>query len=279
MPELPEVETVLRRISPILIGGVVREIIHLSPSLRYPIQSDFSTRLVGQGVHSVTRQGKYIFIHLNNSNILLVHLGMSGMFEMIDTPSHEKRKHDHLIARLDKGAFLVFHDPRRFGDLRIFEGKDDPDYIKYTRNLGIDALDPALTPEIWIQKASKSRVPIKNFLLDQSIVAGIGNIYACEALYQASISPIRSAQQVTKLEWDALHTAILDVLQRALISGGSTLRDFRDQQGNGGYFQHDFHVYDRAGELCRHCSPAQDAVIIRIIQSGRSSFYCPHHQL
>ncbi len=271
MPELPEVETVMRGLETAMKGHVIRNVKTARDTLRGPLPVDFAARMEGRTITSFARRAKYILAALEDGETLLVHLGMSGRFRIgkeIDT-----RPHDHVVFTLDDGTRVVFNDPRRFGQIDLFD--------KTPRNLaalGPEPLDnTAFNGKILKAALEGRKTPIKLALLDQTIVAGIGNIYACEALYMARIHPSRPAGSLGAQECADLADAVKDVLAAAIKAGGSTLRDYRTVEDGLGYFQHEFKVYDRAGKPCArapaHAAP--DHVIERFTQGGRSTYMCP----
>ncbi|TDI62213.1 MAG: bifunctional DNA-formamidopyrimidine glycosylase/DNA-(apurinic or apyrimidinic site) lyase [Alphaproteobacteria bacterium] len=279
MPELPEVETVRTGLEQSLVGRRFDRVEARRPDLRFPIPTDLATRLQGHRVLRVNRRAKYLQIIIDDNSadrtVVILHLGMSGRVNLMPAPDAgphaDLLKHDHLVFDLDDGARMVFNDPRRFGFIALSRESalDDHDYFK---DMGPEPLGNAFNAEILSQALKDKDTPIKAALLDQRVVAGLGNIYVCEALYDAGISPKRKARTVAGLRADRLVPAIKDVLQRAIAAGGSTLRDFAQLDGQSGYFQHSFRVYGREGEAC--LSPGCDKVVKRITQSGRSTFYC-----
>lgn len=270
MPELPEVETVKRGLEPVLTGATFTKLTLNRPNLRYSFHPDMKKIVEGAQCLGLRRRGKYLWIDLNNGQTLVVHLGMSGSFTINPT---EIKKHDHVIFETDKGDIITYNDPRRFGFM-IFVGTGKEHDHKSFSNMGVEPLGNEFHGEALCNTLKNKKSPIKTALLDQSVVAGVGNIYACEALYMAEISPLRPANKLTKADGQNLVDAIRTVLAAAIESGGSSLRDHRQTDGTMGYFQHSFNVYDRAGEKC----PETGGAIMRIIQSGRSTFYCPKKQ-
>ena len=274
MPELPEVETVVRGLSPVLQGRRLAAVTARRPDLRFPLPPNFAERLTGRRVVRVARRAKYMVFGLDDATVVLGHLGMSGRLQVVagDAPLD---KHDHLVFVTEDGASLRFNDPRRFGffDLTTEAAFDAHPMIA---PLGPEPLGNAFDPVTLSDALRGRRTPIKAALLDQRIVAGLGNIYVCEALYEAAISPRRGAHTIPGRRAARLVPAIRDVLNRAIAAGGSTLRDYRHADGNLGYFQIAHAAYGREGEPCRRCGAP--AAIRRITQSGRSTFYCPAHQ-
>ncbi len=270
MPELPEVETVRRGLAPRIEGEVLRGLTLYRPDLRYPFPLRMAERFVGRELQALRRRAKFLIFDFGGDGFL-GHLGMSGSYRV--APLGEARlKHDHMA--LEFGDFeVIYHDPRRFGAVDVFEGEalSHPWLLK----LGVEPLGNAFGGGYLAEVLRGRKSSIKSALLNQNIVAGLGNIYVSEALWQSGISPLRSADGLSAKEADALAENIRDVLERALKSGGSTLRDYRNAEGGTGYFQHEFHVYDQEGEDCKNGCGAK---IMRIAQSGRSSFYCPKCQ-
>ncbi len=278
MPELPEVETVMRGLAPVMEGAVILRADVNRPDLRWPFPAHMAERLAGQPVKQLRRRSKYILADLGSGESLLIHLGMSGRMLVSgdplgqfvrDHPSPEK--HDHVVVYMDNGARITFNDPRRFGAMDLLDTAT-ADQHKLLASLGPEPLGNTFN-EAHLTAALEGRnMPIKSALLDQRIVAGLGNIYVCEALYRARIHPARKAGRISKPRVAALVPIIRSVLGEAIEAGGSSLRDFRQADGELGYFQHNFDVYGREGAPCR--TPDCGHVIKRIVQSGRSSFYC-----
>ena len=280
MPELPEVETVVRGLRPRLEGHVLARVQQRRDSLRFPLPADFAKRLTGRRVRAVGRRAKYILVYLDNEEVLLAHLGMSGRMVLVRQPGEALDPHDHLIFHTEEGAELRFNDARRFGMMDLVP-ETELDEHKLLRNLGPEPLSNAFNGPALAESLAGKRTPIKAALLDQRVVAGLGNIYACEALYFAGLSPRRQAYTVQGGRAERLARAIRDVLTRAVAAGGSSLRDYVQADGELGYFQHEWAVYDREGEPCPHCSGEAKrncAGIRRLVQSGRSTFYCATHQ-
>jgi formamidopyrimidine-DNA glycosylase len=265
MPELPEVETIRRSLLPKVRGALITAVEVRERRLRRPVALDFERSLLHRRVLGITRQGKYLLFDLGGERCLLVHLGMSGSLEIkpIDAPAEE---HDHVRLGLAGGRAIVFNDPRRFGLLRVA----DAGALTELATLGADPLTERWSGRRLRELLRARRRPIKNVLMDQVLIAGIGNIYANEILFRAGVRPTRRSRTLSRRELDALARAIPSVLGEAVRLGGSSISDFRDGDGRLGYFQLRFHVYDRAGEPCRVCGTP----IRRIILGGRSSFYC-----
>ncbi|WP_299700498.1 bifunctional DNA-formamidopyrimidine glycosylase/DNA-(apurinic or apyrimidinic site) lyase [uncultured Tateyamaria sp.] len=278
MPELPEVETVRRGLAPAMEGAVVARADVNRPDLRWPFPEKMAERLTGQQVLGLRRRSKYILADLGSGETLLVHLGMSGRMLVSGDPLgqfvHEHpapEKHDHVVLHMDNGARITFNDPRRFGAMDLLDTAT-ADQHKLLAVLGPEPLGNAFNEDHLVAAFEGKNTPVKSALLDQRIVAGLGNIYVCEALYRAGISPTRKAGRISKQRVAALVPIIRDVLAEAIEAGGSSLRDFRQADGELGYFQHRFDVYGREGEPCR--TPGCSHEVTRIVQSGRSSFYC-----
>lgn len=289
MPELPEVETVRRGLQPAMEGARFTQVEIRRPDLRFPLPKNFVKRLEGQTVTGLGRRAKYLMADLSSGEVLIMHLGMSGSFHVLhgadaNTPGtfhHERGKignHDHIVFRMSSGATVTFNDPRRFGFMKLVErGKlDDEPMIA---SLGPEPLGNAFDAAMLAQACQGKKTSIKAALLDQQIVAGLGNIYVCEALHRSHISPKRMASAVSNRKGEPnertglLVDSIKAVLQDAIKAGGSSLRDHRQTDGDLGYFQHHFRVYDREGEKCP--TPGCSGTIKRIVQTGRSTFFCP----
>ncbi|NOD49391.1 MULTISPECIES: bifunctional DNA-formamidopyrimidine glycosylase/DNA-(apurinic or apyrimidinic site) lyase [unclassified Ruegeria] len=278
MPELPEVETVRRGLSPAMEGVVIEQADVNRPDLRWPFPERMAERLTGQRVDRLRRRSKYILADLSSGETLLIHLGMSGRMTVSGDPLgrfvHEHpmpEKHDHVVFHMANGARVTFNDPRRFGAMDLMPTATADDH-KLLSVLGPEPLGNDFHEEHLIEAFKGKNTPVKSALLNQGIVAGLGNIYVCEALYRGKVSPRRKAGQISASRVAALVPIIRQVLQDAIEAGGSSLRDFRQADGELGYFQHSFDVYGREGEPCR--TEGCGATIKRITQSGRSSFYC-----
>jgi len=288
MPELPEVETVRRGLAPVMLGARIDKVDLHRADIRFPFPSSFAARLTGQRIVDLKRRAKYLLFELDGGETLIAHLGMSGSFRMektvASTPGkfhHERSKdpkHDHVVLVLDNGWVITYNDPRRFGfmDLGPTETLEQHPRV---RGLGAEPLAPEFDAARLAQLLASSRAPLKSALLDQKRIAGLGNIYVCEALFRARLAPTRSASifadargAPTKAA-KAVSDAIRAVLEEAVEAGGSTLRDHRQANGELGYFQHVFKVYDREGLPCLR--PRCRGIIKRIAQGGRSTFYCP----
>ena len=292
MPELPEVETVRRGLQPVFEGARIAEVEQRRPDLRYPFPADFSARLRGRTVVALVRRAKYLLLHLDRDPVLICHLGMSGSFRILEGgeaatpgdfhfPRSKDEKHDHAVFHLegaDGGRHrVVFNDPRRFGFMLFAQGAS-LDAHPSLAGLGVEPTGNALDGKLLAHLLSGRWTPIKAALLDQRLIAGLGNIYVCEALWRAGIAPTRLAGAVAAdaVLCEMLALAIRDVIAEAIRAGGSSLRDHIRTDGSLGYFQHSFSVYDREGCACPR--PGCDSTIARIVQSGRSTFYCPSCQ-
>jgi formamidopyrimidine-DNA glycosylase len=283
MPELPEVETVRLGLVPVLAGRRLARVAVNRPDLRIPFPPDFAARLKGRRVAGLVRRAKYILVRFDDGgDSLLIHLGMSGRMAVegpgLANAPRTPSPHDHVVIETDAGGRVVFNDARRFGLMTLIAPGEEASH-PLLAGLGPEPLDEAFTADV-LACALKGRAsPIKAALLDQRVVAGLGNIYVCEALYRSGISPRRRAGTVQGARARRLHGAIRAVLAEAIKAGGSTLRDHRRPDGELGYFQHSFAVYGREGETCPSCeSPRACGGIRRIVQSGRSTFFCPARQ-
>lgn len=279
MPELPEVETVRRGLSPVMEGAVIARADVNRPDLRWPFPERMAERLTGKRVIRLRRRSKYVLADLDSGETLLVHLGMSGRMLISGDPLgkfvHEHpaaQKHDHVVFHMENGARITFNDPRRFGAMDLMETAHEAEH-KLLAVLGPEPLGNDFHEAILVQAFKGRNTPVKSALLDQRIVAGLGNIYVCETLFRAGISPTRKAGRISAVRVAALVPIIRDVLAEAIEAGGSSLRDFRQADGELGYFQHSFDVYGQEGEPCK--TQGCTATILRVVQSGRSSFYCP----
>ena len=282
MPELPEVETVRRGLQPSMEGAVIVTAQVNRPDLRWPFPERMAERLTGARVNQLRRRSKYILADLDTGETLLIHLGMSGRLTVSGDPlgqfvhQHpQAEKHDHVVFDMDNGARVTFNDPRRFGAMDLLE-TGTAEQHKLLSVLGPEPLGNDFHEAHLIEAFRNKNSPVKTALLDQGIIAGLGNIYVCEALFRAGISPRRKAKQISAKRIATLVPIIRQVLQDAIAAGGSSLKDFRQADGELGYFQHSFDVYGREGEPCR--SEGCKAQIQRITQSGRSSFFCAQCQ-
>jgi formamidopyrimidine-DNA glycosylase len=300
MPELPEVETVRRGLQPAMEGAKIVHAEARRKDLRFPFQKDFIARLEGQTVTGLGRRAKYLMVDLSSGDVLLMHLGMSGSFRVVAAdsksapgkfhhPRGEERVHDHVVFHMSSGATVIFNDPRRFGYMKIF-ARDRIDDEPLLRGLGPEPLGNEFDAAMLAQACANRKTSLKAALLDQRVVAGLGNIYVCEALFRAHLSPRRlAATLATKAgqrkgvaggeptdHAKRLVSAIHAVLNQAIKAGGSSLRDHRQTTGELGYFQHSFQVYDREGKKCE--SPGCGGIVRRFTQNGRSTFWCPKCQ-
>jgi formamidopyrimidine-DNA glycosylase len=268
MPELPEVETTLRGIAPSLTNRRITEIVIRNSALRWPVHQDVN-KSVDRQVKACRRRAKYLLIELDGAaGGLMIHLGMSGSLRVC-AAEDEPRRHDHVDIVLDDGKCIRFNDPRRFG---MFTWWDSPaEEHPLLRHLGPEPLTPGFSGDYLKKRSSGRKGAVKNFIMDGKIVVGVGNIYASEALFMAGIHPIRAAGRVSATRYEALASAICDVLERAIRSGGTTLQDFHDTEGNPGYFAQELLVYDREGKRCFRC----DSTIRKKVIGQRSSYYCP----
>ena len=279
MPELPEVETVRRGLVGALEGKRLVRVRVRRPDLRFPLPPGFEKRLRGRRVETLGRRGKFLLIGLEGDLTLIAHLGMSGRFRIYDDPAPALERHDHVIFETEGGGSVRFNDPRRFGFMDLADTKVLSSHPRLA-GLGPEPLAGDFDGPALARALKGRRGPVKAALMDQSVVAGLGNIYICEALFRAGLSPRRKAGTVQGGRADKLVRAIKDVLAEAIDAGGSSLRDHRRPDGELGYFQHSFAVYGRAGEPCPGCGcdAARTGGIRRIIQSGRSTFYCAAKQ-
>ncbi|MEC7490103.1 MAG: bifunctional DNA-formamidopyrimidine glycosylase/DNA-(apurinic or apyrimidinic site) lyase [Pseudomonadota bacterium] len=286
MPELPEVETVRRGLARVMEGRRIARVEVRRTDLRLPVPDDFADRLVGRTLERLRRRAKYLIGEFDDGTVLLVHLGMSGRMLIETSENHQKigefvgksdahQTHEHIVFHVGNGTVIRFSDPRRFG-LMVLTDQTKVAHHKLLFHLGPEPTDSAFTGGFLSQKLKGKKTPIKSALLDQRIVAGLGNIYACEALFDAGISPRRAAANIQGERANRLTQAIREVLERAILAGGSTLQDHVMPSGELGYFQHQFSVYGRDGEKCPGCNC--NKTIRRIVQSGRSTFYCSSRQ-
>ena len=271
MPELPEVETVKRGLSPFLAGRKIVSVEKARPDLRWPIPGSLEHVLTGARVLKLERRGKYILWYTQDGMVIILHLGMSGRVLITKDLPKVKNAHDHLIFETEDGFFIRYNDPRRFGFIDIVPLKNLGEYRSLAA-LGPEPLSNTFNASALRQKINKKQSPIKSVLLDQTIIAGLGNIYVCEALHRSGISPRRKAKNISENKIYSLVIAIRVVLQDAIDAGGSTLKDHLQTTGEMGYFQNQFRVYSREGEGCMKKSCP--GIIKRIIQSGRSTFFC-----
>ena len=296
MPELPEVETVRRGLQPVMEGATIETVEQRRPDLRFPFPDGFAAQLTGRRVVSVGRRAKYLLVHFDAEIVLIAHLGMSGSFRIEDAaaattpgvfhhPRSKAEAHDHVVFHLKtargEAVRVVFNDPRRFGFM-LFAEAAHLDAHPLLAGLGVEptgnSLDGSLLNSLFLGR----RAPLKAALLDQRLIAGLGNIYVCEALWRSGLSPrrkagsIASAKQTSTRRTEALAADIRQTIAEAIEAGGSSLRDYVHTDGSMGYFQHSFKVYGREGEACAKQGCA--GTVERIVQSGRSTFYCPSCQ-
>ena len=279
MPELPEVETVRQGLADVLEGRRLHRVQAMRPDLRFPLPENFEGRLSGRQVEKLARRGKYLLIHLQERLTLIAHLGMSGRFRIFNTSPPPLERHDHVVFEAEGGISVRFNDPRRFG----FMDLADTDTLaghKMLKNMGPEPLANDFNGPVLAAALKGRKSPIKAALLDQSVIAGMGNIYVSEALFRAGLSPKRKSGTVQGGRAENLARAIRDVLNEAIAAGGSSLRDHRLPSGELGYFQHSFAVYGCTGQPCPGCTcdPTRTGGIRRITQSGRSTFYCAAKQ-
>ena len=283
MPELPEVETVRNGLLPAMEGAIIERADVNRPDLRWPFPEKMAQRLSGRRVISLRRRSKYILADLDSGETLLIHLGMSGRMLVsgrlqgqfhINTGAEdhpEPQKHDHVVLHFDNGARVTFNDARRFGAMDLFPTGSDHDYW-LLKDLGPEPLGDDFSESYLANKLAKKNSPIKTALLDQRIVSGLGNIYVCEVLFRAGINPRKKAGSLSKMRVNSLVPIIRDVLREAIEAGGSSLKDYKQADGELGYFQHAFQVYDREGQPCQ--KPECGGQVRRFVQSGRSTFAC-----
>ncbi|MEM8665299.1 MAG: bifunctional DNA-formamidopyrimidine glycosylase/DNA-(apurinic or apyrimidinic site) lyase [Pseudomonadota bacterium] len=285
MPELPEVETVRRGLAPVMEGARIKRVILARADLRFPFPPGFARRLTGRRIETLGRRAKYLVAGLDDGAALIMHLGMSGAFrvagsEPVGTYVHQKGKlaaHDHVRIVLPT-AEIIYNDPRRFGFMTLADSAT-LDQHPYFAHLGMEPLAGALTPKRLAAALAGKQTPLKAALLDQRVIAGLGNIYVCEALWRAKLSPRRTAGTIVRRDGsptrraEHLTEAILAVIEEAIEAGGSSLRDYVAADGSLGRFQHAFAVYGREGDPCPRISC--NGAIDRLVQSGRSTFFCP----
>jgi len=272
MPELPEVEVTRLGVAPHLEGRVVEQVVLRREGLRWPFPPNLDALLSGRRILSTSRRGKYLLIHFEHGT-LIVHLGMSGHLRVLPE-GVELKKHDHfdLVVHGPEGRrVLRLHDPRRFGAV-LWHGNDDGELEQHIllRGLGVEPLEDGFSGALLHKETRRRNAPIKQVLLQGDIVVGVGNIYACESLFRAGINPKTAASRISRVRYDKLAEAIREILAAAIVQGGSTLRDFIAVNGQSGYFQQTYFVYDRAGVPCRNCG----APVRQIVQGQRSTFYC-----
>jgi formamidopyrimidine-DNA glycosylase len=278
MPELPEVETVRRGLEPILVGNAFARVEQRRPDLRFPLPQRFGERLSGRKVKALDRRAKYLLARLDGGEVLVMHLGMTGRFSINGVAKVPPPKHEHIVFHLGDGTRVRYSDTRRFGYMDLIPSKSLDSHALF-KGLGVEPLSAGFTPEWFAGRLKGKATSIKAALLDQRLIAGLGNIYVCEALFRAGISPLRLAGTLASKsgapakQTEALVVAIKAVLEDAIRAGGSSLRDYKRADGRLGRFQHRFRVYGRAGKPC--AKKGCGGTVRRIVQGGRSTFYCP----
>ena len=268
MPELPEVETIRRGLAPQMENRLITQAELFRPDLRQPFPEHFTERVAGRTIRTIRRRAKYLLFELNDGQVILLHLGMSGRL-LLRKAGHSLVKHDHVRLTLEDEQELVFNDARRFGLMLLAEAEGPGQHPILTR-LGPEPLGNHFSAEYLAGQLARRRGPVKTALMDQKLVVGVGNIYACEVLFRCGIHPQTPADQCADQAM-LLVSHIRDVLHEAIESGGSTLRDYVRSSGDMGYFQHAFRVYGRENEPCMHCSTP----VLRLVQAGRSTFFLP----
>ena len=273
MPELPEIEVLRRSLEPHLVGDTIERSLVRDPRLRVRVRpGELAKRVTGRAILALRRRSKYLLIDLDGEQTIVVHLGMSGRLTLVPAAEPEE-PHEHVAFYLRSGRRLRLRDPRRFGMVLALPTALLPS-DRHFAGLGVEPLSPEFGGAVLATAAAGRRGPVKSFLMDARIVVGVGNIYATEALFRAGIHPTRSVARVSPARWERLAAVIVEVLSQAIEQGGTTLNDFADGQGNGGYFQVSLSAYGREGKPCPACGTA----IRRIVQGGRSTFYCPRCQ-
>jgi len=272
MPELPEVETVCRTLRPHLLGKTICRVQVLEPRLRLPVDRRALARLSGRRIEDITRVAKYILLHLSGEAVWVFHLGMSGKLICVANGA-ERRKHDHIVAHFQGGGELRYHDPRRFG-LSLVTDRVRLNELPQLRGLGLDPFADRLTGDFLYRFTRASKRRMRDLLLDQRIVAGLGNIYANEILACAGVKPTARAHRLTRTQAEAIARAIPRLLKDAIRWCGTSFSDYRDANDRSGAFQNHLRVYDREGEKCRRCA----ALIKRVAIGNRSAYYCPRCQ-
>jgi formamidopyrimidine-DNA glycosylase len=283
MPELPEVETVRRGLTPVLAGARLSRVEARRPDLRFPLPEGFVQRLTGARIETLDRRAKYLLARLDRGDVLVMHLGMSGRFE-VARPEGSTRpgefhyaadpdpKHAHVVFETEAGGRVTYYDPRRFGYMDLIPAHALADHPWFAA-MGPEPFDPVFDGAYLAKAFAGRRQGPKTLLLDQRIVAGLGNIYVCEALHRTRISPFKPAGEIARARLGRLAEAVREVLAEAIEAGGSSLRDYAAANGALGYFQHRFRVYDREGAPCP--TPRCRGTVAREVQAGRSTFYCP----
>jgi len=273
MPELPEVETVKLGIAEHITCSTIEKIELRVKKLRKDIPIDLILKQRGSKIIEVARRAKYLMLHLDSGFSLIIHLGMSGSLVLAQSPSYEDKKHDHAVISLNNNLKLVFNDPRRFGLVDICLS-DQIEWLSYITRLGVEPFSEDFNISYLKMKLAQRAISIKLALMENKILVGVGNIYASEILYASKINPLRSANNIADREVESLVFHIKDILNKAIIAGGSTLRDYKKADGTFGGFQSSFMVYNRKGEPCYQCG----GLISKVTQSGRSTFFCPSCQ-
>ncbi len=278
MPELPEVETIKEALKKSVEGATITETKVYNRRFRIEVQPDFEQTITGSRIIRIYRRAKYALLELDNGYTVIWHFGMSGKVKIADMLPDLLDKHDHIVISTTQG-YLIFNDARRFG-LMVYARTASLSEHPLFFHTGIDPFDAALDADYLLAQLKGKKTPIKIALLDQSIINGIGNIYASEALYEARLSPLRESSSLSHTEAARLIKAIQTTLEKAIAAGGSTLRDYRKPDGSMGYFQHQHCVYGKEGQRCPNCTCNADRTggIAKLVQGGRSTFYCPHLQ-
>ena len=271
MPELPEVETIRRGLRPILEGQKLISVIVRRGSLRIPFPKDFSKKLVGKKIISLKRRAKYLLMHIEGGDVVIMHFGMSGNFQILKSNIPKPGKHDHVDFCVPKNIVVRYNDPRRFG-LMTLTRENELAIHKLLKFIGPDPLENDSSYIKFSETLARRKTTIKAALLDQRIIAGLGNIYVSESLFRSGILPTRLANSIISVELRKLTASIKTVLMEAIEAGGSSLNDYTKPDGNLGYFQNNFRVYGKENELCSNCLLTE---IRKINQSGRSTFFCP----
>ena len=271
MPELPEVETVRRGLISRSLGKTIEKITLYRPDLRWPITEGIDKQCRGKVIHDIRRRAKYLLFDIGENIRILAHLGMSGSFRF-EAKGFNRRTHDHVVLQLHDGTLIVYHDPRRFGAMLMFDANEEATH-PLLANLAPEPLSDNFSADYLAQALAKKQMPIKPALMDQQLVVGVGNIYASESLFRAGIHPDTPACKVVK-KAEILVESIKVVLNDAIVSGGSTLRDYLQVEGTTGYFQHRFNVYNRKGLPCFSCG----SPISQHVQAGRATYHCPQCQ-
>ncbi len=292
MPELPEVETVRLGLAPVLVGRLLARVENRRADLRFALPDKFVERLTGTTVVSLNRRAKYLIAELSSGEALVMHLGMTGRFTisrsgapeiigMYDRETGADGKHDHIVFHTGDDHVVTYNDPRRFGFMLLVKSADLAAHAMFA-GMGPEPLGPQFDAAYLAARAMGKKVNLKSLLMDQRVIAGLGNIYVCEALFCADLSPLRPAKSLcarngqAHMRCDKLAAAVKSVLRDAIKAGGSTLKDYRHADGKSGLYQKTFRVYDRADEPCLR--PGCSGIIKRIVQTGRSTFYCPKCQ-